>query len=114
MSIFSRKPKALPASFEPETSIPAGGDSGSYRFIVGPHVTEKSSAGESLGKYVFIVPPRANKIEIKRAVANLYKVKIKTVHVLRVPAKERRVGRFIGEKSGYKKAVITLQHGEKL
>ena len=117
MSIFSRKPKSPPAQEterEEIQALPAGGDGFSYGHIIGPHITEKATAGNAIGKYVFIVPPRANKIEISRAIANLYKVKVKSVHVLRMPAKERRVGRFIGEKAGYKKAVVTLQHGEKL
>ncbi|MEK7582999.1 MAG: 50S ribosomal protein L23 [Patescibacteria group bacterium] len=117
MGIFSKKKpkdeavKQEDAVAQPHTSIPKGGDPSSYRVIVGPHVTEKATAGAAQGAYVFKVHKDANKTSIKYAIEKLYKVRVKKVHVLHVPSKERHVGRYVGVKSGYKKAIVTLHAG---
>lgn len=87
-------------------------DHSSYRAIIGPRVTEKASLGNQQGTYVFVVSPRANKIEIARAIEKLYNVTVRQVRILHVPAKHRRVGNREGEKAGYKKAFISLRAGE--
>jgi large subunit ribosomal protein L23 len=61
-----------------------------------------------------MVHPQANKIEVKRAVEEVLKVKVDHVHILNVSGKIKRTGRFLGKKSDWKKAVITLKEGEKL
>jgi large subunit ribosomal protein L23 len=65
-------------------------------------------------KYVFEVDPRANKIEIGNAVEKLFKVKVLNVHVMNVAGKKKRVGRTVGRKSDWKKAVITLAPGNRI
>ncbi|MEK7616253.1 MAG: 50S ribosomal protein L23 [Patescibacteria group bacterium] len=98
----------------PAVAAPKAGDSRSYTVIRGPHVTEKASNSASLGKYVFRVGPDANKLEVRRSIEKLYKVKVASVHMLIMPSKFRQVGRHHGERSGYKKAVVTLRPGEKI
>jgi large subunit ribosomal protein L23 len=61
-----------------------------------------------------MVHPQANKIEVKRAVEEVLKVKVDNVHILNVTGKIKRTGRFVGKRSDWKKAVITLKEGEKL
>lgn len=117
MGIFGNKKnkdeekKQEEVAVQPHASLPKAGDPGAYRVIIGPHVTEKATAGAALGAYVFKVHANANKTAIKYAIEKLYKVGVKKVHVLHAPAKKRRVGRHEGIKSGFKKAVITLRAG---
>ena len=78
------------------------------------HVTEKSSAGIALNKYVFIVSPGANKAQIKNDIEMRYKVKAESVRIINLPDKERRRGRQIGWKTGARKATVTLRPGHKI
>src|SRR5512136_246756 len=59
-------------------------------------------------KVFFEVDPKANKIEIKQAVEALFNVKVADVHTQIVRGKEKRVGRFLGRRSAWKKAIVTL------
>ena len=80
-----------------------------HRIIKKFLVTEKSTAlKDQDNKYVFQVDRDANKIEIGRAVANLFKVKVLEVRIMNVQGKKKRVGKVIGEKSSWKKAVVTV------
>ncbi|MDI6741351.1 MAG: 50S ribosomal protein L23 [Smithella sp.] len=78
-------------------------------------VTEKSTAArEESNKYFFEVDPRANKIEIGAAVEKLFKVKVIDVRVMHVLGKKKRMGKTIGQKSSWKKAVVTLAAGNSI
>jgi large subunit ribosomal protein L23 len=79
-----------------------------------PRITEKASALDDYGQYVFEVYPRANKAQIKRAVESLYNVNVEKVRIIVIPPRPRRLGRTMGMKSGFKKAVVTLRKGEKI
>ena len=80
-----------------------------HRIIRRYIITEKSStAKDEVNKYTFQVAKGANKIEIGKAVAALFKVKVEAVHIMNVPAKKKRVGKVVGEKSPWKKAVVTV------
>ncbi len=80
--------------------------------LVAPHLAEKALMNQSSGKYIFKVSPMANKIKVANEVRKIYGVKVIKVNIISVPGKERRVGRTIGFKSGYKKAVVTLAKGQ--
>ncbi len=82
--------------------------------LLSPHVTEKATRLSSNNQYVFKVFPRANKTEVKRAIENLYKVKVIGVKIIRVSGKIRRTGKSLGWKKGYKKAIIRLGQGQKI
>jgi large subunit ribosomal protein L23 len=78
-----------------------------------PLVTEKSNIGrESANLVTFAVDPRANKHEIKRAVEALFAVTVLDVRTMRMPRKTRRVGRFVGRKPEWKKALVVLAEGQ--
>jgi len=80
-----------------------------------PIITERSTElREGMNKVLFIVNPNANKIQIKRAVEELLKVKVEKVNLINMPEKKKKLGKFEGIKSGKKKAVVTLKQGEKL
>lgn len=76
--------------------------------------TEKGTALAADNKYLFSVQKGANKIQIKKAVEDLYKVKVSAVNTQVVPGKLKRVRRDQGLTAEWKKAVVTLQAGQKI
>jgi large subunit ribosomal protein L23 len=86
----------------------------SYKFLLSPWITEASTAAMELNKYVFKVDPKANKNQIKKAVEDLYKVKVTSVNTVKVVKKFRNYGRTPGWKSGFKKAIVTVKEGDKI
>lgn len=86
-----------------------------HEIIRRPLVTEKSSIGrEEENLVTFAVDPRANKLEIKRAVEQLFDVNVVDVRTMRMPRKTRRVGRFMGRKTEWKKALVRLAEGQSI
>ncbi len=79
-----------------------------------PIITEKVTMLSHLGKYSFLVEQSANKNEVKKVIEAIYKVKVNNVNIINVKPKKRRLGKTLGVKPGYKKAVVTLQEGQKL
>lgn len=77
-----------------------------------PIVTERSTELMEEGKYVFAVDKRANKIQIAQAVAEIFNVKVVSVNTMNVMGKKKRVGRNVGRRPGYKKAIVKLAPGE--
>ena len=78
-------------------------------------VTEKSTAArDESNKYVFEVDRKANKVEISQAVEKLFKVKVVDVHVMHILGKKKRMGKVIGQKSSWKKAIVTLTAGNRI
>jgi len=83
--------------------------------ILAPLISEKGTAlAESANQFLFKVRPEANKIEVKRAVEALFKVKVVEVRVARYLGKVRRIGRSMGRRSDWKKAYVTLKEGDKI
>jgi large subunit ribosomal protein L23 len=75
-------------------------------------MTEKMSAlQETQNKVAFIVAPSANKIEIRRAVEEKFNVKVQKVATINMSGKVKRLGRFQGRRSNWKKAIVTLREG---
>lgn len=86
-----------------------------YRIILRPVITEKSTLLKEKNREVcFEVNPKANKIEIKKAVEQLFKIKVERVRVQNKRGKMRRVGRSVGKKKDWKKAYVKLKEGEKM
>ena len=84
-----------------------------YQVIQSPLVTEKSTTLRAeRNQYSFFVHPRSNKIEIKKAIEELFKVKVLNVNTVKVGGKKRRLGKYQGYTSSRKKAIITLQAGD--
>ena len=78
-----------------------------------PLVTEKSTIGrEEENLATFAVDPSANKHDIRLAVETLFNVEVKSVRTMRQPRKSKRVGRKIGHKSEWKKAIVCLAEGQ--
>jgi len=76
--------------------------------------TEKSTRYEPDGKYLFLVNPAANKIQVKRAVEQVYKVKVKDVNTFISAGKLKRVRYHLGRTPESKKAIVTLREGQKI
>ena len=85
--------------------------------IIQPVISEKSMAdGEGRGKYHFRVHPRANKVEIRRAIEALFNVRVREVNTLNVTGKIRRrsLRHRPGRTAGWKKAIVQLAPGERI
>ena len=76
--------------------------------------TEKGSGMLVDNKYIFKVDKRSNKIEVKKAVQDIYKVGVKCVHVINVKGKKKRLRAHEGMTTGWKKAIVTLKPNNKI
>ena len=86
-----------------------------HEVIRKPLVTEKTNiAREEQNLVTFAVDPRANKHEVKRAVESLFDVTVLEVRTMRMPRKTRRVGKFMGRKPEWKKALVRLAEGQSI
>ena len=88
---------------------------GPEHIIQAPLISEKGSfLAETSQQVLFKVRPDANKIEVKKAVETLFKVKVVKVRMARYLGKLRRVGKNMGRRPQWKKAYITLREGDKI
>ena len=84
-----------------------------------PIISERSMApvfdreGNEIKKYTFEVPVSANKVEIKKACEEVFGVKVADVNTINVTGKLKRMGRYEGRRTSYKKAIVTLAKGSK-
>lgn len=79
-----------------------------------PAISEKGFALQEEDKYVFHVAQDANKDMIKKEVERLFKVKVVGVNIVKIPGKIKRVGRIYGKRADIKKAIITVEKGQKI
>jgi large subunit ribosomal protein L23 len=126
MAIFSKKENTDQAADQvtdqvvsdtPEAQAPAMIDvvnsELSNKGLIVPRISEKAGRMDALNKYMFTVYGKLNKIEVRKAVEKMYGVKIDTVNMVQVGSKERRFGRVMGKRSGFKKAIVTLKKDSK-
>ncbi|MBQ4443307.1 MAG: 50S ribosomal protein L23 [Clostridia bacterium] len=85
----------------------------SYDIIIRPVLSEKSFDGIASKRYTFIVAPQANKTEIKKAVEEVFGVKVAKVNTVNYQGKMKRRGATQGRRPGYKKAIVTLTEDSK-
>lgn len=83
-----------------------------YKILVKPLVTEKASVLGAENKYFFAVALKANRIEIAKAIREIYGVKPEKVNIINMGGKEVRFGRTLGKRKDWKKAIITLPEGK--
>lgn len=92
----------------------------SYDIVKRPIISERSMnpvfdrEGNEIKRYTFEVPMSANKIEIKKAVEEVFGVKVAKVNTMHVLGKMKRMGRTIGRSPSYKKAIVTLAKDSKV
>jgi len=82
--------------------------------LLRPVITEKSMTETNTGRYTFAVVKDASKLEIAQAVAEAFKVDVVAVNTSTVRGKSRRVGKRVGKKSDWKKAIVTLAAGQRI
>ena len=80
----------------------------SHDIIRKPVITEKSMSDMAEKKYTFIVHVDANKSQIKRAIEEVFDVKVESVNTMNGLGKTKRMGVHVGKRSDYKKAIVTL------
>ncbi|MFQ6078019.1 MAG: 50S ribosomal protein L23 [Thermodesulfobacteriota bacterium] len=86
-----------------------------HDIVIGPLVTEKSTnQREGQNQYSFKVNKRANKIEIREAVEHLFKVKVTEVRTATMRGKVKRLGRRFGKRPDWKKAIVSVKHGDRI
>ncbi|MFO8049900.1 MAG: 50S ribosomal protein L23 [Desulfosudaceae bacterium] len=86
-----------------------------YDLIKRPINTEKTTIQKEMANQVtFEVDRRANRVEIARAVEYLFKTKVKSVRTMQIKGKKKRLGRFMGKRRDWKKAIVTLMPGERI
>ena len=86
-----------------------------FKVIKEPHITEKGSLQKGVTNQIsFKVHKNANKVEIRRAVETLFKKRVLDVQTMNVKGKKRRLGRNIGKRPDWKKAVVKLAPGENI
>ena len=86
-----------------------------FDIIQGPIITEKTMAlKENFNKYTFKVSKGANKVEIKNAIEQIFKVKVESVNTINVLPKRKRVGKYEGYTAAYKKAIVKLAKDNKI
>ena len=76
--------------------------------LIRPIITEKTSQMMQENKYTFQVPLTANKVEIRQAIESIFNVKVVNVNTIRVMGKTKRMGKYVGKRSDYKKAIVKL------
>jgi large subunit ribosomal protein L23 len=85
-----------------------------YDLIRAPVITEKATNASEHNQVIFRVPLTATKREVKAAVEGLFSVKVDAVNTIRVMGKTKRVKGRIGQRSDYKKAIVTLAEGSRI
>ncbi|MCK9578642.1 50S ribosomal protein L23 [bacterium] len=79
-----------------------------------PHITEKAAALAEENFYVFEIADTANKIEVKKAIEEYFKVNVENVNIVNLPAKKVQKGKIIGSVGGCKKAIVKVKKGQKI
>lgn len=85
-----------------------------HDIIIRPLITEKSSRLMELNKYSFEVHVSANKIQVRKAIEEVFKVKVTCVHIMNIHPKPKRMGAFLGKTRSWKKAIVSLAPGERI
>ncbi|AWD32795.1 50S ribosomal protein L23 [Candidatus Kinetoplastibacterium sorsogonicusi] len=85
------------------------------KIMISPLITEKATQiAEKNKQFAFLVVPDATKLEIKNAVEMLFKVQVKSVSVINIKGKLKRVGKFMGRRKDQKKAYVKLMNGQEI
>lgn len=85
-----------------------------YEIIKAPVITEKTSNLANKNVYVFKVDKKANKTQIKQVIESKFGVKVESVNVTNTQSKKKRVGKYTGFTTAYKKAYVKLKEGSKI
>ena len=109
--LAEKKPEKKPILNKKKT---IAGAKMSYKILKVPHISEKATDLVEKNQYVFNVSLEANKQEIKQAIKEIYGVDVVRVNVINIPRRKRRVGKTMGWKQGYRKAIAKIKEGQKI
>lgn len=84
-----------------------------HDIIIRPVITEKSMQDMADRKYTFVVDRKANKVEIKKAIEEIFDVKVEKVNTMNMKGKKKRLGRYEGRRANWKKAIVKLTEDSK-
>ncbi len=82
--------------------------------LIHPIISEKSVKEKEHNKYLFKVYLSSNKSEIKKAIEDKFKIQVEKVHTINIPAKKRKMGKYTGKTSQWKKAIVTVKEGQSI
>ncbi len=85
-----------------------------WSILKNPYISEKATSLAKENKYVFKISDNANKIQVKKAVEEIYGSKVVEVNIIKVPRKRKRLGKHHGWKKGFKKAIVQIKEGQKI
>lgn len=86
-----------------------------YDIVLRPLMTEKTTRQkEMFNQFSFEVNPKANRIEIRRAIEKIFDVRVANVRTIQVKGKRKQRGKIIGKRKDWKKAIVTLKPGERI
>ncbi|MCZ6474531.1 MAG: 50S ribosomal protein L23 [SAR324 cluster bacterium] len=86
-----------------------------FKLLKQPRLTEKTWTQKEMGNQItFMVDVGANKIEIKKTVEDIFKVTVLGVNTINMQGKVKRMGRFVGRRPAWKKAIVTLKEGDRI
>ncbi|MEA3293134.1 MAG: 50S ribosomal protein L23 [Patescibacteria group bacterium] len=115
--IETKKIKKAPKDLKKKTIVPKARRVIStlpYQILKSPHITEKASELIEVNQYIFKIYNQANKIEVKKAIEALYGINVLNVKIINVHRKRRKMGKTLGWKKGFKKAIIKIEKGQKI
>ena len=114
MAIFSKKKSDGEKKPEKAAASAATVDHLAWKVLVEPYVSEKATDLAKENRYVFRVADDSNKIQIKKAVKELYGVDAVSVNIVNIPRRKKRLGKYRGWKKGFKKAVVEVKEGQRI
>lgn len=85
-----------------------------WRVLDKPYISEKATELEKENRYIFKVMDSSNKIQIKKAIEEIYGVNVLSVNTIKIPRKKKRLGKHKGWRKGFKKAVVQIKKGERI
>ena len=91
-----------------------GGTTQAYKILIRPMITEKATELGALNKYVFVIDPKMNKVEVKKAIRSVYNVEPTRINISNIAGKNVSYGRIRGQRKNWKKAIVTLKAGDKI
>lgn len=112
-NIFKKKPESKKKTVKPVAKQKSFlGES--FNILSSPRITEKASNLTGINQYVFEVMKASTKVDIRRAVEEIYGVNVLSVRIINLPGKKIKVGKTKGFVKGCKKAIVKIQEGQKI
>ena len=110
MAIFNKKKKKE----NKDSAATVGVEHLAWKVLAGPYISEKATELAKENRYIFKVTDDSNKLQIKKAIKELYGADAISVNIINIPKKKKRLGKYKGWKKGFKKAVVEVKKGQRM